>query len=69
VHAALATAQAAPHAVGLVSMHGTGTPLGDPIEVNALGQALASPAPHAVALGEPLKISLAVSDAHRIICS
>jgi acyl transferase domain-containing protein len=27
-------------AVGYVSIHGTGTPLGDPIEANALGQAL-----------------------------
>lgn len=26
--------------VGLVAVHGTGTPLGDPIEVGALGQAL-----------------------------
>ena len=26
--------------VGCVSMHGTGTPLGDPIEVGALGQGL-----------------------------
>jgi acyl transferase domain-containing protein len=26
--------------VGYVAIHGTGTPLGDPIEVNALGQAL-----------------------------
>jgi acyl transferase domain-containing protein len=31
----------APHDVGFVSVHGTGTPLGDPIEVGALGQGLA----------------------------
>lgn len=29
-----------PSEVGLVAVHGTGTPLGDPIEVGALGQAL-----------------------------
>lgn len=28
--------------VALVSLHGTGTPLGDPIEVGALGQALST---------------------------
>ena len=27
--------------MGFVSVHGTGTPLGDPIEVGALGQGLA----------------------------
>ena len=48
VRTALAVADALPHHVGLVSMHGTGTPLGDPIEVNALGQALAAPVPHPV---------------------
>ena len=31
-----------PGSVGCVAVHGTGTPLGDPIEVSALGQALAS---------------------------
>ena len=30
-----------PSAMALVAIHGTGTPLGDPIEVNALGAALA----------------------------
>lgn len=40
VRAALATAQSHPDAVQLMSMHGTGTPLGDPIEVNALGHAM-----------------------------
>ena len=30
-----------PEALGTVTVHGTGTPLGDPIEVSALGQALA----------------------------
>ena len=29
-----------PAELGLVAVHGTGTPLGDPIEVGALGQAL-----------------------------
>ena len=52
VRAALATAGAHPDTVGLVSVHGTGTQLGDPIEVNALGQALASSAHHPVAFGE-----------------
>lgn len=31
-----------PGAVGCMAVHGTGTPLGDPIEVSALGQALSS---------------------------
>ncbi len=30
--------------VGYVSVHGTGTPLGDPIELGALGQALSATA-------------------------
>lgn len=35
-----ATADVAPHNVSCVAVHGTGTPLGDPIEMGALGQAL-----------------------------
>ena len=41
VRVALADAGAGPVHVGLISLHGTGTPLGDPIEASALGQALA----------------------------
>ena len=33
-----------PVSVAFVAIHGTGTPLGDPIEVNALSQPLASKA-------------------------
>ena len=33
-------ANAEPHEVGVLSVHGTGTPLGDPIEIGALGQGL-----------------------------
>jgi acyl transferase domain-containing protein len=40
VATALASGALRPEEVGLVAVHGTGTPLGDPIEVGALGQAL-----------------------------
>lgn len=43
VSAALARAAAAPEEVSSVAVHGTGTPLGDPIETGALGAALGSP--------------------------
>ena len=43
LRAALRSARAPPADVALVSAHGTGTPLGDPIEVGALGQGLAQP--------------------------
>ena len=44
VRIALQAAGRLPGDVGLVSVHGTGTPLGDPIEVGALGPALAADA-------------------------
>ncbi len=40
VREALANSSIAPHRVGYVETHGTGTPLGDPIEIQALGEAL-----------------------------
>ena len=40
VSAALMDAKAVPMSVRFVAVHGTGTPLGDPIEVGALGAAL-----------------------------
>ncbi|HMB55456.1 MAG TPA: condensation domain-containing protein, partial [Thermoanaerobaculia bacterium] len=53
--AAIAAAQAdagvEPASVSYVETHGTGTPLGDPIEVAALGRAFAGVAPGSVALG------------------
>jgi len=36
IHRALADAQIAPHQIGYVETHGTGTPLGDPIEISSL---------------------------------
>jgi len=38
-------------AVGCVAVHGTGTPLGDPIEVGALGHALSREGPHKALTG------------------
>ncbi|MHA7650918.1 SDR family NAD(P)-dependent oxidoreductase [Mycobacterium sp. ML4] len=40
--AALAAAGIAPAEVGYIEAHGTGTPVGDPIEANALGRVLAT---------------------------
>lgn len=40
VVSALKEANQAADNIGLISLHGTGTPLGDPIEVGALGKAL-----------------------------
>ncbi|MEV0304271.1 non-ribosomal peptide synthetase/type I polyketide synthase [Streptomyces prasinus] len=43
VRAALASAGLEPHDIDYVETHGTGTPLGDPIEVHALADVLATP--------------------------
>ena len=56
VQSALRCAELAPAAVGFVSLHGTGTPLGDPIEVGALGSTVSSgagaaPSPRQLVLG------------------
>jgi acyl transferase domain-containing protein/SAM-dependent methyltransferase len=37
IRAALQTAGVAPHEIGYLEAHGTGTPLGDPIEIGAIG--------------------------------
>ncbi|WAS96619.1 type I polyketide synthase [Nannocystis punicea] len=43
LRAALTRAGVGPHEVGYVEMHGTGTPLGDPIETDALKAVLGAP--------------------------
>lgn len=55
IRTALTAAALQPQDLSFVSMHGTGTPLGDPIEVGALGQALAGTSNHPsrATLGEP----------------
>jgi acyl transferase domain-containing protein/NAD(P)-dependent dehydrogenase (short-subunit alcohol dehydrogenase family)/acyl carrier protein len=40
LHRALETAKVKPHEVHYIEAHGTGTPLGDPIELRALGEVL-----------------------------
>jgi acyl transferase domain-containing protein len=42
IRTALADGHVQPENIAFVSLHGTGTPLGDPIEVSALGQGLAN---------------------------
>jgi acyl transferase domain-containing protein/threonine dehydrogenase-like Zn-dependent dehydrogenase/acyl carrier protein len=44
---ALAQAQIEPSRVGFIETHGTGTALGDPIEVEAIAAVLGKPSPHA----------------------
>ncbi len=53
IRAALESAAIAPHLVSYIEAHGTGTSLGDPIEVNALGAVFAAgrSTAHPVALG------------------
>ena len=55
VQEALVSGQLQASAVGTVSVHGTGTPLGDPIEVGALGQGLRAPQP-SVGTHRPLEL-------------
>ena len=54
IRTALASGGLAPPAVWAVSVHGTGTPLGDPIEVGALGQGLSYAA--GASSGRPLTL-------------
>ena len=42
IQAALQDAQLKPEAIGYIEAHGTGTPLGDPIEIHSLGAVLAA---------------------------
>lgn len=46
LRAALADARLAPSGVGYVNAHGTATPEGDPIEIEALGEVFGAHAPH-----------------------
>ena len=46
LRAALANARLSPSRVGFVETHGTGTPLGDPIEVEALAATIGAPRPN-----------------------
>ena len=57
VRAALAAGGHTPAAVAAMSVHGTGTPLGDPIEVGALGQGLARSGSAAAAAAPLLMLS------------
>ncbi len=54
---AIAAAEISPLAVNMVSVHGTGTSLGDPIEVGALCQALEMKAPGIQQRGEAVVIA------------
>lgn len=53
VASALEIADASPYDVSFVAVHGTGTPLGDPIEMGALGQALSC---KSFGAGEPARV-------------
>lgn len=51
VRAALANAGMKPADIGYIETHGTGTSLGDPIEVNALGAVFGNDRPHPLHIG------------------
>ena len=55
IQKALRSGDARARELGVMSMHGTGTPLGDPIEISALGQAVGS-APSEVGMAVPLQL-------------
>ena len=67
VRSALAVAGVAPGDVGYVEAHGSGTVIGDPIEVAALTEALAQAAPQSIALGS-IKGSIGHTDAAAGLC-
>lgn len=71
VRKALAASLVQPHQVSMVSVHGTGTPLGDPIEVGALGQSMAASAqrPASLALGMRRLRCLPCLYSARLACS
>ncbi len=48
IRRALRNAQVAPQDIGFIEAHGTGTPLGDPIEVEALAEVLGDTTPGAL---------------------
>lgn len=60
IRSALANGHVPPEDIAFVSVHGTGTPLGDPIEISALGHGLATKrgASSRVMLGGPLPLIL-----------
>jgi acyl transferase domain-containing protein/NAD(P)-dependent dehydrogenase (short-subunit alcohol dehydrogenase family)/acyl carrier protein len=51
IEAALADAKVAPAEIGYIECHGTGTPLGDPVEVDALARIHSAPRPQPCMLG------------------
>lgn len=57
VRQALASGSLAAAAVGMVQLHGTGTPLGDPIEVGALAAVLAASRGSSGAAGQPVVLA------------
>ena len=63
IREALATAQVEPDRIGFFEAHGTGTALGDPIEVEAIAETVGRPQPDAdsVSCSAPPKPTSAIS--------
>ncbi len=57
-----------PEAVAYVAVHGTGTPLGDPIEVGALGAALGGGSRKQQQDAAPLVMGSNKASPHRTVC-